>query len=142
MSGYKDLRVWQRAVEFVSTTYALVRLLPDCERFALADQIRRAVVSVPANIAEGQARQHRKEFLQALFVARGSLAEVDTLMVVAQRLGYLQAEAVAAFDAERAEVLRLLHALIVSLRRPHPRGGPGVSESDVMSNQQPSAPET
>jgi four helix bundle protein len=88
MEGYRKLLVWQRAMQFVPIVYRVARQLPVEERYALSDQLRRAAVSIPANIAEGQARQHRREFIQALSVARGSLAEVDTLLRVAVSLGY------------------------------------------------------
>lgn len=89
--SYEDLVVWQRAIDLVPRVYELLKSFPKHETYALADQIRRAVVSIPANIAEGQARRSKKEFLQHLSIARGSLAELHTLLVVAQRLAYLTA---------------------------------------------------
>jgi four helix bundle protein len=86
MAGYRELQVWQRAMELVPAVYGVARLFLAQERYALADQLRRAAISVPANIAEGQARQHRREFIQALTIARGSLAEVDTLLLISVRL--------------------------------------------------------
>ena len=90
--GFENLKVWQRAMELVPLAYALAQILPRSEQYVLSDQIRRAVISVPANIAEGQARQHRKEFLQHLSIARGSLAELQTLLWVAEGLQYLTRE--------------------------------------------------
>jgi four helix bundle protein len=119
VSSHRELRVWQRAIAMVPRLYAIAARLPDSERFGLADQIRRAAVSVPANIAEGQARQHRKEFIQSLCVARGSLAELDTLLVVARELGLVSGPDVVALEAEFGEIVRLLQALINSLRTPH-----------------------
>ncbi len=89
VQDYRELKVWQRAMDLVPMAYRLVRSLPRHEQFSLADQIRRSAVSVPANIAEGQARKHTREFLQYLSIARGSLAELHTLMLVAERLQYL-----------------------------------------------------
>lgn len=83
MASHQDLIVWQRAMQLVPLVYAVARRLPVEERYALADQLHRAAVSIPANIAEGQARQHHREFIQALTIARGSLAEVDTLLMIA-----------------------------------------------------------
>jgi four helix bundle protein len=116
VSSHRELRVWQRAIAMVPRLYAIAARFPDSERFGLADQIRRAAVSVPANIAEGQARQHRKEFIQSLCVARGSLAELDTLLVVARELGFVSGPDVVALEAEFGEIIRLLQALINSLR--------------------------
>lgn len=87
--SYEDLVVWQRGIELVPKIYQLLKGFPKHETYGLADQIRRAAVSIPANIAEGQARRSRKEFLQYLSIARGSLAELHTLLIVAQRLTYL-----------------------------------------------------
>lgn len=129
MSSHRDLRVWQRAIAIVPRLYAVAARLPDSERFGLADQIRRAAVSVPANIAEGQARQHRKEFIQSLCVARGSLAELDTLLVVARELGFVSDPVVVALEAEFGEIIRLLQALINSLRTPRSSRGPSLGAS-------------
>lgn len=114
--SYRDLVVWKRSVDLAYEVYQLVMVFPGHEQFALSDQVRRAVVSVAANIAEGQARQQRREFLQALHVARGSLAELDTLLVLAGRLGYADSAVLSSFEARIAEVGRLLHGLIRSLR--------------------------
>jgi len=119
MSGeirsYRDLKVWQKAIELVPRIYELIRSLPREETYALADQIRRAVVSIAANIAEGQARQHTKEFRQSLYVARGSLAELDTLLEVAIRLRYLTPEQKTQLEPPMSEVRRMLDGLIKAL---------------------------
>jgi len=83
-----ELDVWQRSMDLVAEVYRLVDRLPARERFGLADQLRRAVASIPANIAEGNARGHRREYVQFLTVARGSLAEVATHLESARRVGY------------------------------------------------------
>lgn len=107
VKDYRDLKVWQRAMDLVPVAYRLARSLPRHEQFSLADQIRRSAVSVPANVAEGQARTHTREFLQHLSIARGSLAELHTLMLVAERLQYLT----------RAE-LDTIEQVIVDVRMP------------------------
>jgi len=89
VKSFRDLRVWQAAMELVPAVYKLVRLLPREERFALADQMRRAAISIPSNIAEGHARRYTKEYLRHLSIAKGSLAELHTLLLLAERLGYL-----------------------------------------------------
>jgi len=114
--SFEDLQVWQRAMELVPVAYRLVKKLPKEEMFALAGQIRRAVVSVPANIAEGHARHHTKEFVQHLAIARGSLAELTTLLLVAERLSYLTRQEVDEAESIIRQARMLLSGLVQSLR--------------------------
>ena len=115
--SFRDLRIWQRAMDLVQQAYGLAQLLPRHEQYALADQMRRAAVSVPTNIAEGQARRHKKEFVRFLLIARGSLAELQTLLLIAERLKYLTNDQTARIDEELLSVLMPLSALINRLRR-------------------------
>lgn len=117
VKSYKDLKVWQKAMDLVPQVYSLARSLPQVEEYALSDQIRRSVVSIAANIAEGQARQHRKEFLQSLYVARGSLAELETLLMVAEKLAYVKPEDLLPIHESITEIRRMLQGLINSLAR-------------------------
>jgi four helix bundle protein len=112
---YKDLMVWQRAIDLAPLTYQLIKRFPKEEMYALSAQARRSVVSVASNIAEGQARGHRKEFIQHLNYAKGSLAELHTQMIIAQRLGYLTAEEVAQFEVAMDGVAGPLNGLINKL---------------------------
>lgn len=118
-SSYRDLIVWQKAIELVPTVYATIRQFPVEENFAGSQQIRRAVVSVPANIAEGQARSHRKEFVQHLAVAEGSLAELDTLLTVAERLRYVSEMELSTLEDRIADIRRPLAALMQSVSSTH-----------------------
>ena len=86
---YKDLDVWQLAMSLVEDVYVASRMFPSDEKFALRDQLRRAAVSIPSNIAEGFGRDTTKDFLHFLFMARGSLFEVTTQLELARRLKYL-----------------------------------------------------
>ena len=113
--NYKDLIVWQRAIDLVPKVYEVLKTFPKEENFALTSQIRRAAVSIPANIAEGQGRMHKKEFAQFLSIAKGSLAELHTLLIIAQRLDYLTPEKLADLEKELAEVAKPLHGLITKL---------------------------
>ena len=115
--GYRELIVWQKAMDLVPGVYQLVRKLPREELYAMSSQIRRAVISIAANIAEGQARQHPAEFAQHLSIARGSLAELDTLLMATERLGYLQTEDLEAISPLMIEVRRLLQGLLQSIRK-------------------------
>ena len=89
MKCYRDLVVWQQGVDLVTDIYKISRRFPDDERFALCSQMQRAAVSIPANIAEGHARTSRKEFLHFLSISLGSLAELETHLIIAYKLTYL-----------------------------------------------------
>ena len=88
--SHRDLKVWNEAVDLVQAVYSFTSAFPSHEQFGLTSQIRRAAVSVPANIAEGCARSGTKELLRFLSIAQGSLSELDTLVELAYRLGYLR----------------------------------------------------
>lgn len=87
--GYRSLIVWQKAMLLVRLVYAEVKKLPNAERYALGDQIRRSVVSIPSNIAEGNGRFSHKDYAHFLAIARGSLYETLTQLEIAQDLGYV-----------------------------------------------------
>lgn len=89
IKSYQDLDVWQKAMDLVVMCYKLCKKFPKHEVYGLASQLQRAAVSVPANIAEGRQRQHVKEFIQHLSIAYGSLAELETHIQIAGRLGYI-----------------------------------------------------
>jgi four helix bundle protein len=88
-SSYKQLRVWQNGMELVRQVYLLTRGFPKHELFGLSSQLQRAAISVPANIAEGHTRGTTKEFLRFITIAHGSLAEVETMLIVANDLQYI-----------------------------------------------------
>ena len=88
LQSYKQLRVWQAAMELLKLVYEETRRLPVEERFGLVQQMRRAAVSVPSNIAEGYGRKYRKEYLKFLSVAYGSICELETQVLACQLLGY------------------------------------------------------
>ncbi len=113
--SYRDLVVWRKAIELVKQVYALTAEFPAHERYGLSDQLRRAAVSVPSNIAEGQGRQVVGEFRHFLRVALGSLAEVDTQLVIAVELGYLTAEATQPATDLALEIRKMLYTLIQRL---------------------------
>lgn len=113
---YRDLVVWQRAVDLVSVSYQLAEQLPASEQFGLTAQIRRAAASVPGNIAEGNARRSRGDYLRHLAIARGSLAEVCSHVELACRLNYLAPGDVRKFQAPSTSTHRLLYNLIQALK--------------------------
>ena len=113
MKGHKELIVWQKAMAMVTEIYRLTRDFPKEERYGLVSQMRRAAVSIPSNIAEGQSRQSKGEFRQFLGIARGSYAELETQIEIAKNLGFVTTPHL--IDEQLAEVGRLLNGLIRSL---------------------------
>ena len=113
--NYRELIVWQEGIRLAKAVYKLTEKFPRQEMYALADQIRRAVVSVPSNIAEGQARKAPGDFRRFLHIALGSLAEVDTQLVLAQEFGYLSKEDINVLDEQIQGLRKKLYALINSL---------------------------
>ena len=92
ISSFRDLRVWQAAMELVEQVYLITQSFPKQETYGLTSQIQRAAVSVPSNIAEGHTREHSKEFLHHLSIAQASLAELETQLEIAARLKYIVPE--------------------------------------------------
>ncbi len=113
---YEDLLVWQKAMALAELAYAITRSFPVQEQFAVSDQMRRAAVSVPSNIAEGQGRLTRGEFKQFLGHARGSLFELQTQVKLAERMKYANAAQLNEFMNLSSDVAKLLKALITSLK--------------------------
>ena len=92
MSNFKELMVWQKAIDLVTEIYKITRAFPKEEVFGLVSQMQRAAVSIPSNIAEGHERNSDKEFAQFLCIARGSLAELETQIIIAEKLSYITKE--------------------------------------------------
>ena len=112
ITHFKDLIVWQKSMDLVLEIYRLTRLLPQEERYALSDQLRRAAVSIPSNIAEGQARIHTKEFANFLSIAKGSSAELETQLLICSRLNYLSDEQIEISVNLINEVGKMLNAML------------------------------
>jgi len=117
MAGYRDLDVWWDSIELSREVYQFIKKLPSEERYALADQMRRAVVSIPSNIAEGQARRSEKEFLQFLRYAQGSKAEIETQFEICIALGYFSREELSAIFELLDKVGRKISSLAASINR-------------------------
>jgi four helix bundle protein len=115
--NYRELVAWQKAMDLVTMVYDVTQHWPKTEVYGLTNQIRRAAVSIPSNIAEGQGRASTKEFLHHLSMARGSLRDVGAQLLIAQRLGYTAPEAATQLLAGTAEAGRLLNGLYRSLDR-------------------------
>jgi len=115
LGNYKELIVWQRAMQLCRATYEATEACPESERFGLVSQMRRAAVSIPSNIAEGQGRLGRNEFRQFLGIARGSLRELETQLLLGRDLGTMDDGAVSKCLALADEVGRMLTTLIGTL---------------------------
>ncbi|WP_036271620.1 four helix bundle protein [Methyloversatilis discipulorum] len=113
--SYRDLLVWQRAMDLALGIYALSRSFPDSERFVMVSQLRRAAVSVPSNIAEGHARSSTRDFLRFLSIASGSLAELETQLILSHRLDYLDQDRLDSTLVLAGETGRMIRGLQTSL---------------------------
>lgn len=116
MGSHKELIVWQKSIDLVDKVFMATDNFPSDQRFSLTQQLQRCILSVPSNIAEGSARGTRKEFVYFLHIARGSLAEADTQLIVAQRRGYLSDIDYKEINTLADEVGRMLTRLIQKLK--------------------------
>jgi four helix bundle protein len=114
--NFRDLRVWQLGMELTEEVYHLSQQFPKCEVYGLVSQIQRAAVSVPANIAEGHATGSTKDFLRYLGIAQGSLAELETHLMLAERIKYSRADQIKPILDHCAEEARMLRSLRKSVR--------------------------
>jgi four helix bundle protein len=112
---FNDLIAWQKAMDLVEDVYRLTKLFPKDELFGLTSQQRRAAVSIPSNIAEGQSRRSSKEFIQFLSIAQGSLAEVETQVLIATRLQYISEDPSKVVLEKTAELGRILNGLMEAI---------------------------
>jgi four helix bundle protein len=120
--SYRDLVVWQKAMDFVAEVYRVTRHFPKEEQYGITSQLRRAAVSIPSNIAEGQGRQSTGEFRQFLCHARGSLLETETQILLSERLEYLNQKTAGSLLEQSSEVGRILNGLLASLEGSHRSG--------------------
>lgn len=118
--SFRDLHVWQKGMLLVDETYAVIRCLPPAERLVLGDQMRRAATSIPANIAEGHMRFHRKEYLQFLAIAHGSVGELETHLLISSRIGAAPQAAAERALLICAEMNRMLYRLRARLGQTFP----------------------
>jgi four helix bundle protein len=114
---HKRLEAWREAMDSIVEVYQVTAGFPSTERFGLSPQVQRSAVSIPSNIAEGAARGSNRGFLNTLHIARGSLNELDTQLIIAERLGYIQGTEAASLAIRLGELDRILNGLIASLRR-------------------------
>jgi four helix bundle protein len=117
LQSYRELQVWQKSMDLVVDCYQVTELFPKTETYGLAIQLQRAAVSVPANIAESQGRNHTREFINHLSMAYGSLMEVETHLQIAARLNYLNDASLQRLLERSNEIGRMLNGLMQSLNR-------------------------
>ena len=116
MKTHKDLDVWKLSIEFVTEIYNLTKDFPKEEQFGLTNQIRRAAVSVPSNIAEGAGRRSDKEFLQFLYISLGSIQEIDTQLLISLNLNYLTKSEYEILLTKLDQISKMLSGLIKSVK--------------------------
>jgi len=112
INSYKDLIVWQKSIALVTEIYKLTKTFPAEEKFGIVNQLNRAVVSIPANIAEGWGRESSKNYLQFLRISRGSLMETETLLVISKNLNYIDDENFRMISEKLDETGKILQGLI------------------------------
>lgn len=117
VKSYSDLIAWQKALDLVEAAYRMTRGFQREETFGLTSQMRRASISIPSNLAEGQGRSSTKDFLHFISIAQGSLNELETQIILGRRLGYLDEASKCVFLEQSAEVGRLMNGLASALSR-------------------------
>lgn len=117
VKSYKDLEVWQKAMDLVVKCYQITIGFPKSEIYGLTSQLQRAAVSIPANIAEGRERKYSKEFIQHLSIAYSSLAELETHIQIAQRLNYISSFNTKQLLEQTAEIGRMINGLRKSIEK-------------------------
>jgi len=119
LKNYKELKVWQKSYSLCLDIYRLTRVFPKEERYGLTSQIRRSAVSVPSNIAEGYGRKTTADYIRLLYIAYGSVCELETQILLSGDLNYIKVEKLEEIKGNISEVERMLKALITSLENKH-----------------------
>jgi four helix bundle protein len=119
VKSYKDLIIWQKGIELTKEIYKVVNKFPKEETYVLSDQLRRAAISIPSNIAEGQARQHTPEFKQFLYISLGSLAELNTQLIIAKELEYISDTVLIESEIKVVELRKMISTLTNRLSTDH-----------------------
>ena len=117
MKSHKDLDVFKKSIDFVTDIYAITKAFPNEEKYGLSSQIRRAAVSIPSNISEGAARNHKKEYIQFLYISLGSASECETQIIISENLKYLSHEKSILMQDNLNDIKNMLIGLIKYLKR-------------------------
>jgi len=113
--SHKDLDVWKQSIDLVVEIYRLTQHFPQEDTYELISQMKRAAISIPSNIAEGAARDHKNEYIRFLYISLGSLSELDTLLIISEKLGYLSGQE--NYSKKINAVKQMLNGLIASLKK-------------------------
>ena len=116
INSYKDLIVWQKAIQLSLDVYSITKGFPKEELYGIISQMRRAAISIPSNIAEGRCRGSKKEFVQFLRIAHGSLAELSTQSIIAKSLGYMDQATLDAINDKIEEMSKMITSIIKKLK--------------------------
>ena len=117
MRNFRDIEIWNLSRELVKEIYFLIKIMPDEEKYGLTSQLRRAAVSVPSNIAEGMGRQYKKDCLQFLHIARGSLYEIETLLQISINTNCSTDSIIQPIQEQTEQCLKILHGLITYVEK-------------------------
>ena len=117
IESHKNLDVWKKAIQLVTLVYSVTKKLPKEEMYGLTSQMRRAAVSIPSNIAEGRSKRTTKEYIRYANIAYGSASELETQLIIAGNLGYLEEGDVARALAELTDVAKMLYRLVCGLEK-------------------------
>ena len=120
LKNYKELRVWQKSYELCVKIYKITAKFPNEEKFGLTSQIKRSAVSIPSNIAEGYGRKTTADYIRMLYIAYGSVCELETQMLLAGDLGFVDMSETESTKSDISEIERMLKALIKSLESSNP----------------------
>lgn len=115
ITNFKDLKIWQKGIELVKVIYQITNSFPSTEMYGIVSQMRRSAVSIPSNIAEGFMRKHNKEYRQFLYIALGSLAELETQIIISEQLRFLKNEQSKKVQTDIDELNRMITGLIKCL---------------------------
>lgn len=122
MKSYKELIIWQKSINLVKLIYSISSEFSQKEQYILTSQINRCAISIPSNIAEGWSRNSTKEFINFLYISRGSLAELETQTIIAKELGYLTGDKLMEIQEHINELGKMLHTIIAKLKeKPIPK---------------------
>ena len=118
--SHKDLEVWQKAVDLVTVIYGTTKVFPKEELYTLTSQIRRAAISIPANIAEGRGKRSTRDFMRYIHIAYGSACELETLLIIAGNLGYVTREQCESLFPDIERICRMLNGMLAGLEKKLP----------------------
>ncbi|PZU91157.1 MAG: four helix bundle protein [Chryseobacterium sp.] len=120
MAHFKELIVWQKSIDLVTEIYRITEKFPSNEIYGLTSQLRRAAVSVPSNIAEGNTRRSKADYLQFLRIARGSCSEIETQIIISKNLGFVDVDIFETLNFNIIEISKMINGLINSLKNSNP----------------------